>query len=71
VTYPAGFSAAPYFSATVYIQTGLHAGKMAYVQTQNVGTTSATLDLQAWTGAVFQDIADAEDVQVSWSAIEK
>ena len=71
VTYPAAFSAAPYFSATVYIQTGMHTGKMAYIQNQSIGMTSTTLDLQAWDGAAFQDVGDSETVTVSWMAIEK
>jgi hypothetical protein len=47
----------------------MHAGKMAYIQNKVVQIGQATLDLQAWTGASFQDIGDSENVQVSWVAV--
>lgn len=70
ITYPSPFAMAPYVSASVYIKTDAHAGKMAFIQTKMVATTHFTLDLQAWDGAVFQDIADAVNIQVSWVAVE-
>ncbi len=71
ITFPVGmFTTAPNISATAFMLTGSHAGKTCYISNISVSATNATLSLQAWSGALWQDIADGETVQVSYTAVE-
>ena len=71
ITFPIGmFTEPPHLSVIVYVMTGAHTGKTCYIQSMSVGTASATLDLQAWDGAAYQDMGDSELVQVSYTAVE-
>jgi len=71
ITFPIGmFTDPPHLSVIVYVMTGAYTGKTCYIQSMSVGTASATLDLQAWDGAAYQDIGDSENVQVSYTAVE-
>jgi hypothetical protein len=71
ITFPVGmFTIAPNLSVTVFMLGGMYAGETCYISGKSVSAASATLSLKAWDGAVWQDIADSELVQVSWVAVE-
>jgi hypothetical protein len=71
ITFPVGmFTEPPHLSAVVLLMNGAYAGKMCYIQSMSVSTTSATLDLQVWDGGTWQNVADSLDVQVSYTAVE-
>jgi hypothetical protein len=71
ISFPVTFITAPHFSVTGYIKTGVHAGKIAYIPKPTPGTSSVTVTIQYWSGAIFMGIGDSEEVQLSYTAIEK
>ncbi len=68
ITFPIPFGSPPGLAVTAYVKTGQHTGKVAYIESMIVQNDRATLNLQAWDGLFFQDIADGMDIQVSWTA---
>jgi hypothetical protein len=71
ITFPVTFDTAPYISVTGYIMSGAHSGKMAYIQEPIPTTSSVTVTIQYWSGAIFMDVGNSVEVQLSYTAIEK
>jgi hypothetical protein len=71
ITFPVTFDVPPHFSVTGLIMSGAHAGKTAYIPKPTPGTTSVTVTVQYWSGAIFMDLGSGEDVMLSYTAIEK
>ena len=71
ITFPVTFDSAPYFSVTGYIKSGAHAGKMAYIPEPTPGTSSVTVTIQYWSGAIFMDLGSSDEVMLSYTAMEK
>ncbi len=71
ITFPVGmFTSPPHLSVTAYKMTGAWAGDCCYIKNKAITATNAILDLQYWSGAIWQDVDDAENIQMSYVAIE-
>jgi len=71
IAFPNGmFIEPPQLSVTAFVLTGPDAGKTCYISSMSVYAENATLGLQTWDGAVWIDVGDGRDVQVSYTAVE-
>jgi len=71
ITFPVTFTAAPYFSVTGLIKSGGQAGKMAHVVVSSLTTSSVTVTIQFWDGAIFDNVGDSVEILLSYTAMEK
>jgi hypothetical protein len=71
ITFPVTFTAAPYFTVSGLIKSGAHAGTMAHIPKPTPGTSSVTVTIQYWNGAMFTGVGDSEEVMLSYTAMEK